>query len=175
MSSWSSSCSTCLVLLSTDLVSFFRPWSTNSASARQKRSCSVWVPSLQDSSVCEMTRQRPVKTYRPVSLAVTLISAYFSDRYNARALPTALISSMAVAGFALYLSTSNAYLPRLSLVDRHRQQRPKISMWHTGLCFWPCQASMRLHRSSQRGWPTTPNPIIAALPALLSASSPLTV
>ncbi|KAF8868773.1 MFS general substrate transporter [Mucidula mucida] len=41
---------------------------------------------------------------------VTLISAYFSDRYNARALPTALISSMAVAGFALYLKAENKYV-----------------------------------------------------------------
>lgn len=39
-----------------------------------------------------------------VPVTVTLISAYFSDRYNARALPAALLSCLAVAGFATYLS-----------------------------------------------------------------------
>ncbi|KAF9003195.1 MFS general substrate transporter [Hymenopellis radicata] len=41
---------------------------------------------------------------------VTLISAYFSDRYNARALPAALISSLAVAGFAMYLKAGDKYV-----------------------------------------------------------------
>lgn len=37
-------------------------------------------------------------------ILVTLMSAYFADRYNARAIPTALISCFAIAGFAMYLS-----------------------------------------------------------------------
>lgn len=35
--------------------------------------------------------------------AVTLASAYFSDRYRARAVPTMIVAILAVAGFSLYL------------------------------------------------------------------------
>ena len=38
-------------------------------------------------------------------LIVTLIGAYISDRYDARGIPIMVISTLAVAGFALYLST----------------------------------------------------------------------
>lgn len=37
---------------------------------------------------------------------VTLVSAYLSDRYNSRAIPTAIIATIAVIGYALYLSSS---------------------------------------------------------------------
>lgn len=38
-----------------------------------------------------------------MSLAVTLISAYLSDRYHTRAIPTMVIGTFAVAGFGIYL------------------------------------------------------------------------
>ncbi|KAF9026961.1 MFS general substrate transporter [Hymenopellis radicata] len=41
---------------------------------------------------------------------VTLIAAYFSDHYNARAIPAALVSCLAVAGFAMYLHAENKYV-----------------------------------------------------------------
>jgi len=40
---------------------------------------------------------------------VTLIGAYFSDKYQNRAIPTALISSLAVAGFSVYLRTRDKF------------------------------------------------------------------
>ena len=39
----------------------------------------------------------------PLALPVTLISAYFSDRYESRGITVALVSVLAVVGFALYL------------------------------------------------------------------------
>lgn len=36
--------------------------------------------------------------------SVTLISAYLSDRYKTRAIPTAIIATIAVIGYAIYLS-----------------------------------------------------------------------
>lgn len=38
-----------------------------------------------------------------LSSAVTLASAFFSDRYRARAVPTMIVAILAVAGFSLYL------------------------------------------------------------------------
>ena len=39
----------------------------------------------------------------PLVPPVTLISAYFSDRYESRGITVALVSVLAVVGFALYL------------------------------------------------------------------------
>ena len=36
-------------------------------------------------------------------ILVTMVSAYYSDKYNVRAIPIALISCPAIAGFSLYL------------------------------------------------------------------------
>ncbi|KAF8815171.1 MFS general substrate transporter [Phlegmacium glaucopus] len=40
---------------------------------------------------------------------VTIASAFWSDRYKTRGIPAALISVLAVAGYALYLSAENKY------------------------------------------------------------------
>ncbi|KAF8817610.1 MFS general substrate transporter [Phlegmacium glaucopus] len=41
---------------------------------------------------------------------VTIISAFWSDRYTTRAIPGVLISLLAVAGYALYLSAEHRYV-----------------------------------------------------------------
>ena len=46
---------------------------------------------------------QPIKTYALLAPAVTLISAYLSDRYESRGITVALVSVIAVVGFALYL------------------------------------------------------------------------
>jgi hypothetical protein len=45
----------------------------------------------------------PIKTYALLASPVTLISAYLSDRYESRGITVALVSVLAVGGFALYL------------------------------------------------------------------------
>ncbi|KAK7462345.1 hypothetical protein VKT23_007946 [Stygiomarasmius scandens] len=40
---------------------------------------------------------------------VTLLSAFFSDRFNTRAIPIAMIYSLAIAGFALYLGADDKF------------------------------------------------------------------
>jgi hypothetical protein len=45
-----------------------------------------------------------MKTYAlRLASAVTLISAYLSDRYESRGITAALVSLLAVVGYALYL------------------------------------------------------------------------
>ena len=34
---------------------------------------------------------------------VTLLSAYYSDRYNSRAIPTAIVSCLAIIGYSIFL------------------------------------------------------------------------
>jgi hypothetical protein len=46
---------------------------------------------------------QPIKTYALHASPVTLISAYLSDRYESRGIAVALVSVLAVVGFALYL------------------------------------------------------------------------
>ena len=46
---------------------------------------------------------QPIKTYALLASPVTLISAYLSDRYEARGITVALVSVLAVVGFALFL------------------------------------------------------------------------
>jgi hypothetical protein len=46
---------------------------------------------------------QPIKTYALLASSVMLISAYLSDRYESRGKAAALVSVLAVAGFALYL------------------------------------------------------------------------
>ena len=46
---------------------------------------------------------QPTKTYALLASPVTLISAYLSDRYESRGITVALVSMLAVIGFALYL------------------------------------------------------------------------
>jgi MFS family permease len=43
------------------------------------------------------------KTYALLASPVTIISAYLSDRYESRGITVALVSMLAVVGFALYL------------------------------------------------------------------------
>ncbi|THU80545.1 MFS general substrate transporter [Dendrothele bispora CBS 962.96] len=43
-------------------------------------------------------------------IIVTLLSAFFSDRFNTRAIPIAMIYSLAVAGFAMYLGADDRYV-----------------------------------------------------------------
>ena len=45
-----------------------------------------------------------IKVYSPLASAVTLISASLSDRYAVRGIVISLVSILAVAGFALFLS-----------------------------------------------------------------------
>jgi len=40
----------------------------------------------------------------------TMVTAYFSDRYNQRAIPVILISILSVVGFGMYLGTSNKWV-----------------------------------------------------------------
>ena len=44
-----------------------------------------------------------MKTYALLASAVTLTSAYLSDRYESRGMTVALFSLLAVVGYALYL------------------------------------------------------------------------
>ena len=46
---------------------------------------------------------QPIKTYALLASPVTLISAYLSDRYESRGKSVALVSVLAVVGYALYL------------------------------------------------------------------------
>lgn len=39
-----------------------------------------------------------------IHYTVTLISAYLSDRFDSRAIPIAIISTLAVIGYAVYFS-----------------------------------------------------------------------
>ncbi|KAF9025133.1 MFS general substrate transporter [Hymenopellis radicata] len=63
---------------------------------------------------------------------VTLISAFFSDRYNARAIPTAMISALAVIGFSMYLRAENKYVAYGSMffcVPGVYATAPVVSAW----------------------------------------------
>jgi len=63
---------------------------------------------------------------------LTLIAAYLSDRYKSRATMIALISSLAVAGFALYLKTDRKFVAYGSLyltVPGVYAAAPIISAW----------------------------------------------
>ena len=46
---------------------------------------------------------QPMRTYALLASEVTLISAYLSDRYESRGMAVALVSLLAVVGYALYL------------------------------------------------------------------------
>jgi sugar phosphate permease len=62
----------------------------------------------------------------------TLISAYLSDRYKTRAIPTAIISTIAVVGYAVYLSAKDKYVAYGSLyltVAGVYGSAPIISAW----------------------------------------------
>ncbi|KIM78028.1 hypothetical protein PILCRDRAFT_76059 [Piloderma croceum F 1598] len=66
------------------------------------------------------------------SFCFTLISAYLSDRYETRAIPIAIISTIAVVGYAVYLSTTNKYVAYGSLyltVPGVYATAPIISAW----------------------------------------------
>ena len=43
--------------------------------------------------------------------AVTLLSAYLSDKYNARAIPTMVVATLAIAGFSIYLGKEDYSFP----------------------------------------------------------------
>ncbi|KAF9447485.1 MFS general substrate transporter [Macrolepiota fuliginosa MF-IS2] len=63
---------------------------------------------------------------------VTLISAYLSDKYQNRAIPSAVISTLAVAGFALYLRSTNKFVAYGSLfltVPGVYAVPPLVSAW----------------------------------------------
>ena len=66
-----------------------------------------------------------IKIYAPLPSPVTLISAYLSDRYESRGITVALVTVLAVAGFALYLGNVlcplNGYFDaRCYLVAEHK-------------------------------------------------------
>jgi len=63
---------------------------------------------------------------------LTLISAYLSDRYKTRAIPTAVISTIAVIGYAVYFSAKNKHVAYGSLyltVPGVYATAPIISAW----------------------------------------------
>ncbi|CAL1707482.1 unnamed protein product [Somion occarium] len=63
---------------------------------------------------------------------VTLISAFLSDRYNSRAIPTMIIATLAVAGFGVYLgshSVATAYGSLFLSVPGVYATPPIISAW----------------------------------------------
>ena len=61
----------------------------------------LWLgSSVRNISIVKATY---IKTYAPLSSPVTLISAYFSDRYESRGITVSLVSVLAVVGFALFL------------------------------------------------------------------------
>ena len=59
----------------------------------------------QSRSLVSSLKIRFDELLRIILLIVTLIGAYISDRYDARGIPIMVISTLAVAGFALFLST----------------------------------------------------------------------
>ncbi|XP_006461486.1 hypothetical protein AGABI2DRAFT_222276 [Agaricus bisporus var. bisporus H97] len=63
---------------------------------------------------------------------VTLIAAYFSDKYENRAVPTAIIAALGVAGFAMYLRTTDKFVAYGSLfltVPGAYAIAPVLSAW----------------------------------------------
>ncbi|KAG7085987.1 hypothetical protein E1B28_003510 [Marasmius oreades] len=63
---------------------------------------------------------------------VTIISAYYSDKYQARAVPTAAISTLAVIGFAMYLTAETKFVRYGSLyltVPGVYAVAPVVSAW----------------------------------------------
>jgi hypothetical protein len=60
--------------------------------------------SLSASSVGGSAKQSIMIERKLILGSVTLISAYLSDRYKTRAIPTAIIATIAVIGYAIYLS-----------------------------------------------------------------------
>ena len=52
--------------------------------------------------------------------SVTIVGAYLSDRYDTRGIPIMIISTLSVAGFALYLSMFTAvYISILQVIVHH--------------------------------------------------------
>ncbi|TFK43324.1 MFS general substrate transporter [Crucibulum laeve] len=67
-----------------------------------------------------------------VGFFVTLLSAYVSDRYKSRAIPSAVIASLSVIGFAIYLSTKDKFTAYGSLfltVPGVYASAPTLSAW----------------------------------------------
>jgi len=63
---------------------------------------------------------------------VTLIAAYFSDKYQNRAIPTAIIASLAVIGFSIFLGTKDKFTAYGSLyltVPGVYAVAPLLSAW----------------------------------------------
>lgn len=51
---------------------------------------------------------------------MTLVTAYFSDRYKRRGVPAAVLSLLAVIGYAIYLSKSYSIHPSyFVLIHKH--------------------------------------------------------
>jgi predicted MFS family arabinose efflux permease len=65
------------------------------------------VFSINDLSQCSFSIFLPSSL--GVALLVTIISAFWSDRYESRGITTALISLLGVAGFALYLGAEHKF------------------------------------------------------------------